>query len=185
MYLILQEKINEAIKEIKSEKYISEVLSTSKFCHHGSDIIHYFEENDLIEEYANSKNRKNIISKYIEDKLKNIKKELLEELKEGKLYRSILIEEIKNKKDDFGIFWSSNKNTSACIQNNNNLNEYLLETNVNINQIDFLETIKSRLDVIHGEREFEIQLYKGSIVELQSFKLVFEQKNIKKNKIKN
>lgn len=181
MYLDLKEKINNAIKEIKSESYLKFVLDISKFCEHGSDIIHYFEDNDLMEEYVNTKSKKNILTKYIEERIKVIKKDLLEELKCGKLYRAILINNIENSIGDFGIFWSSNNKTSACIKNDNNLNEYLLEIDVDINSIDFFETIKSRLDVIHGEREFEIQLYPKTIVNLKSYNLV---SNIKNSKIK-
>lgn len=184
MYLILQEKINEAIKEIKSENFLLHVINTSKFCDHGSNIIHYFEENDLMEDFVNTKQKKEILKKYIEERLKKIEKELLKELKNEKLYRAILLEKDPNKFGNFGIFWSSNKNTAACVQNNSNLNEYLLEIDINVNNINFIETIKSRLDVIHGEREFEIQLNKDSIVELKKIEII--KKNLLcKNKFKN
>lgn len=184
MYLILQEKINEAIKEIKSEKYLNEVASTSKFCHHGSNIIHYFEDNDLMEEFVNTKQKKEILKKYIEEKLNKIKKDLLNELKSEKLYRAILLEKEPNKIGYFGIFWSSNKKTAACVQNNSNLNEYLLEIDINYNDINFIETIKSRLDVIHGEREFEIQLNKDSVVSLKKIEVIKKDLCFK-NKFKN
>lgn len=171
MCLII-EKIEKAINYIISEHYLNEVIYTSKFCSHGSNIIHYFEENDLLEEYVNTILKKKIIKDYINKNIKNIKESLFEEIKLGKLYRSILIDKLDKNKGNFGVYWSSSRNTSACVQNNKNINEFLLEIEIDINQINFIETIKSRLDFIHGEKEKEIQLYKDSQVMIQNIILI-------------
>lgn len=169
---LIEEKIQNAINYIISEHYLNEVISTSKFCSHGSNIIHYFEENDLLEEYVNTIRKKKIIKDYINKNICNIKENLFEELKLGKLYRSILIDKLDKNKGNFGLYWSSSRNTSACVQNDKNIKEYLLEIDTDINKVNFIETIKSRLDVIHGEKEKEIQLYKDSEVIIKNIMLI-------------
>ena len=51
-------KLKEAVQFILSEEYLTQVSITGKWCHHGSKTIHYFEDEDLIIEYANTQNKK-------------------------------------------------------------------------------------------------------------------------------
>ena len=155
---------------ILSDEIINQIISNERWgIFHGSHIIEYFIDNDLEIEYANSSLRKKIIKEYISKKINQIFKDIEKE-KPEKLYRSVYLNSEPDIKGFFGIFWSSKENTAPCVEYNTG-REYLLEIKFNSEDINWLNTILSRLDYIHGDREKEYQLFDKEIF-LNSFQKV-------------
>jgi hypothetical protein len=160
------------IKEtILSNEIISKIIKSQRWgIFHGSHIIEYFIDNDLEIEYADSALRKKIIKAYISKKIMTIFKDIEMESKET-LYRSIYSKEKPVTEGIYGIFWSSKPNTAPCVQYDKG-EEYLLEIDFNFSQIDWINTILSRLDYIHGDREKEYQLFDKEVVKLKNIELI-------------
>ena len=155
---------------ILSDKIINQIISSERWgIFHGSHIIEYFIDNDMEFEYANSSLRKKIIKQYISKKINLIFNDILEENPEI-LYRSVYLNKEPKNKGNFGIYWSSKQNTSPCIQHDCG-DEYLLKIKFNNNVVNWVDTVLSRLDYIHGDREKEYQLYDKE-VSLISFEKV-------------
>lgn len=149
--------LKKAIQFILSEEYLNFVTRTGKWCHHGSKTIHYFEDEDLVLEYANSRERKSIVKEYIRDKIENIEYDIEDE-KPDTLYRAVYLKEKPSEKDFFGFFWSSKPLTAPCVKKESNLEEYLLEIDFNDDVVDWKETLMSRMDFVYGDREKEFYL---------------------------
>lgn len=162
--------IEKAIQFILSEDYLDFVVSNNKWCHHGSSIIHFFEDEELIFEYGNTRLKKKIIKDYIQDKINSILLDIEDESPEF-LYRAVYLEKKPKEKDFYGFFWSSKEVTAPCIENTKELNEYLLEIEYNETIVDWKETLMSRMDYVYGDREKEYYL-KDKIVSLNSCKLI-------------
>tara|TARA_B100000073_G_C23724691_1_gene568859 strand:- start:1539 stop:2033 length:495 start_codon:yes stop_codon:yes gene_type:complete len=155
---------------ILSDAIVNQIISSERWgIFHGSHIIEYFIDNDMEFEYANSALRKKIIKQYILKKINVIFNDIKEENPEI-LYRSVYLNDEPKNKANFGIYWSSKPNTSPCIQYDSGI-EYLLKIKFNNNDINWINTILSRLDYIHGDREKEYQLYDKE-VSLISFEKV-------------
>ncbi|MFS1429508.1 hypothetical protein LMH73_020875 [Vibrio splendidus] len=150
-----------------SESVISEISNTGRWSWHGTRIQEYFNDEWLTDEYCNTRDRKRIIKQYLFEKSVSIHKDLISESPE-KLYRAIYLEKgcVPDTTAYHGVFWSSNPNTSACVQSDCNQVEWLLEVDFTMDLVDWNETLRSRIDYIHGDREQEFQIKKGLVVNL-------------------
>lgn len=155
------QNLNIAIEYIKSEEYLSWVVSNLKWCEHGSNLIDYFDYEGLEEEYANSNERKIIVKRYIQSRIREILKEFKEEQQEL-LYRTIYSNSTPNEYDFYGHFWSSREDTNPCVEQDFN-EEYLLTCAFDSEIIDWVETLKSRMDFLYGKKEKEYYLKKCKI----------------------
>lgn len=164
------QRLQKAVNYILSEEYLLEVLETLKWCSHGSDIVEYFIDNGLEEEFAFSKERKKIIKKYLNFRIAEVLKELETESPEF-LYRAIYCFERPEKVGFFGCFWSSDEKTNPCVELRRE-KEFLLTIKYDENLIDWKETLKSRMDFLYGSKEKEYYLIERE-VEIFSVKEIF------------
>lgn len=155
------QKLHQAVDYILSEEYLLEVLANFKWCSHGSNIIEYFIDQDFEEEFVFSKERKNIIKKYLKYRVKEVLKELEFESPEF-LYRTIYSPKKPEYNGFFGFFWSSDKNTNPCVELRNE-REFLLSVKYDESLIDWKETLKSRMDFLYGSKEKEYYLFQKEI----------------------
>ncbi len=139
-----------------SDTVINKIVNTKKWSYHGTDIISLFEDIDNVYAYSNSKERYKVVRKYIEIKCVSIFNNLKAEQKDF-FYRSLYLCSEINLNNLLGPYWSSNENTSPCISKEYG-KEYLLKIDFNENIIDWKETLLSRIDYIHGDREMEYHL---------------------------
>lgn len=160
--------LEQAKDYILSDNYISEILNTNKWVENGSEIMDYFYENSLMHQYANTKEKKLILSKYIKERLTEFLENLDFELQDKTLYRSIYLKEKPENKGKFGNCWSSRSDTYACTSQEYGMDEYILEIDYNEEIIDWERTLKSRIDFMFGEREKEFFI-KDIEISLKSF----------------
>lgn len=163
------QNLQNAVDYILSEEYLKEVLNTSKWCSHGSDIFEYFEYEGLEFEFANSQERTQIVKAYIKNRTKEIINEIEEEAPMF-LYRAIYCDQIKTKTDFYGYYWSAREDTCPYVEIQDE-KEFLLKIEFNENLIDWIETFKSRMDFLYGEREKEYFLKKEKVT-LINFKQI-------------
>ena len=150
-------KIEKEVMYILSDEYLNSVLSSGKWCYHGSNIIHYFEDNEFEIEYGNSRDKRYILKRYIKEQINKIIKDLKDE-NPTMLYRSINAKEKPDYLNFFGHFWSSKENTAPCVRNDDNSDEYLLTINFDSDMVDWKQTLSSRMDYVYGDREKEYYL---------------------------
>lgn len=148
---------------ILSKEYLDYVIQTGRWCEHGSSIFNYFDCEDLIIEYSNSKERRQIMKSYIKERLEDILFNLENESPQ-KLYRVIYADCKPSKKGFFGHYWSSREDTNACVEIEQTKKEYLLTAFFDHCEVDWIETLKSRLDFAYGEREQEYYLKKFDVI---------------------
>ena len=164
---------NNIKNEILSNQVINAIIKAGRWgVDHGSDIIEYFIDNELEMEYGDSRLRKTIIKEYIKKNITNIFNDIEEEQQDF-LYRSLYLKSDPKKEDFFGVYWSSKQTTAPCVDHNLGF-EYLLQIRFNNDNIDWVKTILSRLDYIHGNREKEFQLFSNNIVSLIKFTKIEE-----------
>lgn len=70
---------------------------------------------------------------------------------------------------DFGRYWSTQHTIPYGAEPDTEKHSLFVVGNVKRDQIDILETMRSRMDYIHGDYEMEIQTINGEKVELLSF----------------
>ena len=164
------QRLQKAVDYILSEEYLLEVLETLKWCSHGSNIIEYFIDNGFEEDFAFSKERKKIIKRYLNFRVKEVLQELEIESPEF-LYRAVYCSEKPKDRGFFGFFWSSDELTNPCVELKKE-KEFLLSIKYEENLIDWKETLKSRMDFLYGKKEKEYYLIKKEI-ELFNIKEIF------------
>lgn len=155
------QNLQDAIFFIESDEYLEFVVRTNKWCSHGSNIIEYFEDSDMIYEFSNYSLKKKILKKYIKLKLK----EILDTIKEENpsfLYRAIYSDDKSFNYGFYGHHWSFNKNTNICYEISN-MPEVLLVIKFDYDIIDWKETLMARLDYLFGEKEKEYYLKNESV----------------------
>ena len=158
-----------AIKSsLLSDEYINNVANSGYWVgehHKGSHILEYFLDNNLEIEYANSSSRKRIIKNYIEQKIDSILNEL-ESFEGLTLFRSMYLRALpETTTGHFGIFWSTRNNTVPCVEKTNPSDiEVLLSTPFISEKVNWVETVKSRLDYLFGDKEEEIQIFEDEAV---------------------
>lgn len=157
------------INYILSDSYLNFVIKNEKWCHHGSHILKYFDYEDLVLEYANSKERKQILKKYIQTRLNEILTEFEVEKPEF-LYRALYLENKPKFYDFFGYFWSSDEKTNACVKLNTKPT-YLLKISFDFNIIDWQQTLMSRMDFVFGEKEKEYYLKNENVSLIDYFQI--------------
>lgn len=156
--------LKNAVQYILSEEYLNWVMESGRFCEHGSKTVHYFDDEDLMMEYSNSKDRKKILKKYIQEKIQTIIEDIEYEAPEF-LYRAIYAKEMPLLNGFFGHYWSSREDTNICVELDSQQKEYLLSIRFDSAPIDWIETLKSRLDYCYGDNEKEY-FFKENIVRL-------------------
>ncbi|WP_210498196.1 hypothetical protein [Vibrio crassostreae] len=152
-------KLEDIKHYLLSEKTINNIAATKKWSYHGTDIIELFEELGEEEAYADSVMRKRIIKKYLTEKTKEIHQDFQEE-SPRKLYRAVYVESIESIKDELGLYWSSRCDTEPCVQNDDK-KEVVLSVDFDPSIVDWKQTLLSRIDFIHGDREKEFHLVNG------------------------
>lgn len=155
------QNLQNAIDFILSDDYLKEVMDTLKWCSHGSDVFDYFEYEGLEYEFANSRERKIIIKDYIKKRTKEIINEFKEESPEF-LYRAIYCNKVESHFDFYGYYWSAREDTCPYIEIQNE-NEFLLIISFHDSLIDWIETLKSRMDFLYGKKEKEYFLTKEKV----------------------
>lgn len=157
---------NEIRKKILSNENINRIALSGYWVtgNHGSQIIDYFEDNELEYEYADSTLRKKVIKKYLSENIDSVLDDL-EYLDGIDIYRTIYIKELPDSHEAaLGRFWSTRPDTNPCIDNK--LTESLevtFKTKAKRELIDYFETALSRLDYVFGSREKEIQINDVSV----------------------
>lgn len=155
------QNLQNAIDFILSDDYLNEVLETLKWCSHGSNVFDYFEYEELEYEFADSRERKRIIKNYINQRTKEIIKEFKAESPEF-LYRAIYCNQVESSFDFYGHYWSAKEDTCPYVEIKNE-NEFLLTISFNSLLIDWIETLKSRMDFLYGKKEKEYFLIKENV----------------------
>lgn len=157
--------------QILSEGYIQRISASGQWVnshHMGSTVLDYFLDHGYEIEYGDSRKRKAIIKAYLETKVEQVINDL-KSIEQQVIYRSIYVKDYPvSMRANFGLFWSTDEMTSACVQKPSEDHlELLLSTKINKGSIDWFETIVSRLDPLFGDRESEIQLAKDTVVTLE------------------
>ena len=152
-----------------SETVISEIINTGRWSWHGTQIQEYFIDECLEEEFCNTKEKRRILLSYLKDKAYEIYDSLLDE-SPSKLYRALYLKHgvTPSELTDYGLFWSSDDRTSACVSSESDDVEWLLEIEFDHSKVNWEETFRSRIDYIHGHRENEYQLHEEANVTLVS-----------------
>lgn len=117
---------------------------------------------------------------WIQHRVKYIVNDIFSELNYYKsLYRSVYLSneslaDLRNNQesittDDIGVFWSTRKDTHAFSAENINPKHKLVKIKIDLNtdDIDWYETLVSRIDYIHGEQEQEFRLLKDKQITIQ------------------
>lgn len=154
--------IENAVQFILSDNYLDSIVATNKWCEHGSNIIELFEDNDKLFEFSNTKMKKEILKKYIKEKLDEILINL--EYENPKfLYRALYLDSKPKKEDFYGFFWSSREDTNPCYDIESQLDEYVLIIEYDKHIVNWIETLKSRMDYLYGDREQEYYLLEKNV----------------------
>lgn len=154
--------LKKAISYILSNEYLNYVISTGQWCHHGSEIFNFYDCEDLIMEYSNTYQRRSVMKAYIKEKLVDILDDLDCE-KPDFLYRAIYANKEPMLNGFFGHYWSSREDTNICVEIDNERTEYLLCLAFDESLVNWVETLKSRLDYAYGEREQEYYLLEKEV----------------------
>lgn len=165
--------LNDFLEYLLSNEVIDEISTTGKWSHHGSSIYEYFEDQELTDFIGDSKLRKQEIRNYLKQKANEIFRDIQEEDPEY-LYRSVYTNSPNKLKlqDEFGIFWSSNPQTTPCVKKRDGDFEVLITIEYDREIINWKETLRSRIDFLYGDREKEYQLLSGKKVAIKSFELL-------------
>ncbi len=165
--------LNDYQNYLLSDTVINEIAATGKWSSHGSSIYEYFDEQDMLDCMADSRLRKVELKRYLKDKSKEIFDSIETESPKF-LYRSVYTKSLNNLKDReyFGIYWSSNPLTAPCVEKREGELEARITIEYDDSIIDWQQTLRSRIDFLYGDREFEFQIKKGEVVEVKSIDIL-------------
>lgn len=163
-------KIKDILLSSEHIQRISECNNWIVQGHKGSTVLDYFLDEGFSEfDYVNSQRRKEIIKAYLSNNIEIVLEDL-SSFNFNFLYRSIYVKkDALINKASYGLFWSTCSSTTPCVPNpGSSFSEVLLTIKFDESQINWLETVRSRLDPLFGDKEQEIQLKKDVKIKLMN-----------------
>ena len=169
-----------AFEQVVTKDYIDQVLESGKWNPHGSDIDRYFEDADAIECLDDdSVAEQHLREVYFPNRFRFVMEELsrhLDDLSEDPhLLRAMHIPtsdwgSFKSKlgKQPLGVFWSVHQPETHGTVEKRGIH-VTIKAKFNPEQVDWVETIRSRMDYDLGDDEEEIQLLKYAIPDVVDF----------------
>lgn len=170
-----------------SDEYIDSILKSGKWSSHGSDIEVFLEEKSYCDFYPEELiglSRKKVLTsevfkEYLRDwipkRLNYIDSELSRDVKGFPLeiLRTVYLTDdevtslIKGEKRDVGKYWSTHAPElyGAGPEKGEGKSPYTVIAKVNHDDVNWLETYRSRIDFCNGDDECEIQTKEGALID--------------------
>ena len=174
-----------SFKEVVTKEYIDQVLKSGQWTSHGSDIERYFEDADAIECLDDdTMAAQHLMEVYFPNRFRFVMEDLnrhLDELSEDPhILRSMTISakdwrSFKNMlgKQPLGVFWSVHQPELHGTTEKRGV-RVTIKAKFDPNQVDWVETIRSRMDYDLGDDEEEIQLLSEAIPDVVDFDFINE-----------
>lgn len=164
----LEKKKKELQEILISEKAIDLIMKNGKWCSHGSDIDDYIGSEGI---YRRKESDRELVTEHLHRRFDEMWEEIekLEFPLNVKRYLTMTEDELLHSEEqsiqasDVGIYWSVNETGDAYDATPQNDKDFfvILDGNINsIDEINLVETMRSRLDWAYGNREGEINLKK-------------------------
>ncbi len=171
-------KLSDLLDNSIVDQYFDEIQKTGKFTDHGDytieDFAYDFEDDqwwDIDEEGTPIIDDKfwNGFKDWLKLRYNYVIKQLNKDVdqKPIKVYRSLLVDQDWFPKSPLGIYWSTSSGVIPYgATPDNSKKEVVLEAIIQKNDIDWIETIRSRMDYLNGDVEHEIQIKPGTNIQL-------------------
>lgn len=193
MYLNSTDNKTAEIKSyFNSENYINELIKSRKWSSHGAELFQHSEFLEEFEDLFPNADKddavlKSLLQYWIPIRLNYVIYQINDELsKSENLYRSMLVNDAQLNSitsrvadkcivQDLGLYWSTSRNIYAYgateEQSKEKNNDILMETSFNGDHINWIETIRSRIDYFNGDDEQEMQLKPESLISAKIIKI--------------
>jgi hypothetical protein len=175
------------LHEVVTDSYLDKVVRSGTWTPHGSDIGRYFEDIDNTFVLENDVNLKQHLKDvYFPDRYRYVMNLLAEEL-ESLSERPVILRAMKVPAKDWpefkenmgkqpvGLYWSFSRPEGHCSGKGKGV-DVVLHAEFDPNQINWTDTLRSRMDYDLGDEEEELQLFPTAIPRIIDFE--FESTSI-------